>query len=228
MAKKPDPFHNPFKGLKLKPAEPAKKPEPPRAPARPVQPALPRAEGRSEGPLDEEAELFRRHVGGVERVVKGPKVVTRAPPPLDAVKIRNEEEEALEELALLVAGNGPFDIASSPERMEGHVAGLDAKLLKRLRAGEYPRQGRLDLHGLSLAEAKGQVERFIIDARRSQKRCVLLVHGRGLHSEAGLAVLKEGVQQWLSKGRLAQQVLAFCSARSEDGGTGAVYVLLRR
>ena len=227
MAKKPEPFHNPFKGLKLKPAEPEKKPEPPRAPARPVTAPLPTNEGQGEG-SDPEAELFRRHVGGGQKVVKGPKVVTKEPPPLDSVKIRNEEEEALEELALLVAGDGPFDISSSSERIEGHVAGLDAKLLKRLRGGDYPLQGRLDLHGLSRVEAKSQVERFVMDARRSGKRCVLLVHGRGLHSDDQIAVLKEGVQQWLSRGRLAREVLAFCSALPKDGGAGAVYVLLRR
>jgi DNA-nicking Smr family endonuclease len=57
---------------------------------------------------------------------------------------------------------------------------------------------------------------------------VLVVTGRGLHSEASIPVLKQSVQAWLTHGRPAKQVLGFCSARKEDGGLGAVYVLLRR
>ena len=57
---------------------------------------------------------------------------------------------------------------------------------------------------------------------------MLVVTGRGLHSKDQLPVLKEGVQQWLTRGRATKQVLGFCTARPKDGGAGAVYVLLRR
>jgi DNA-nicking Smr family endonuclease len=89
-------------------------------------------------------------------------------------------------------------------------------------------QGHLDLHGQTRDEAKRAVELFLRDARRSGKRCVVLVHGRGLHSRDQLPVLKEALGTWLGQGRFARHVLAFATARPADGGAGAVYVLLRR
>ena len=65
-------------------------------------------------------------------------------------------------------------------------------------------------------------------ARAAGKRCVLIVHGRGLHSRDQLPVLKEALRGWLATHRLARHVLAFATARPADGGGGAVYVLLRR
>ncbi len=222
MAKKPEPFHNPFKGLKLeKPAPPKAKteasPSKPQAPARPVRSAE-----------EDEAEFFRRSVGAVDRVARGPKVVTSGPPPTDAIKLRREDDEVLEELALLVAGDGPFQLTRDAGLVQGSVNGLDARILRRLRAGEWAVQGVLDLHGMLRAEAKPAVEKFITTSRRAEKRCVLVVHGRGLHSESQVPVLKEEVPLWLSQGRLSRDVLAFCTARPEDGGQGALYVLLRK
>ncbi len=221
MSKKPEPFNNPFKGIKL-----AKEPPKPARPASPTPPPPPKKAAPS--PADEEAELFLRAVGSVDRVRKGPAVTPRAPPPRDLVdRIRTEDEEALEQLALLVGGDGNFDLADSTEFIEGAITGLDRRMRDRLRRGEYPIQAQLDLHGMIRAEAKKAVEEFVLSSRRGGKRCVLIVHGRGLNSEGQIPVLKEGVQVWLSRGRIAREVIAFCSARPQDGGAGAVYVLLR-
>jgi DNA-nicking Smr family endonuclease len=219
MSKKPDPFNNPFKGLKL--AKEPPKPARPAAPPPPPKKAAP-------SPAEEEAELFLRAVGSVERVRKGPAVVPPGPPPKElADRIRTEDEEALEQLALLVGGDGNFDLADSAAFIEGAITGLDRRMRDRLRRGEYPVQGELDLHGMTRVEAKKAVEDFILSSRRLGKRCVLIVHGRGLNSENQIPVLKEGVQVWLSRGRVAREVIAFTSARPQHGGTGAVYVLLR-
>jgi DNA-nicking Smr family endonuclease len=77
-------------------------------------------------------------------------------------------------------------------------------------------------------EARAAVESFIEGSRTGGKRCVLIVTGRGLHSKDEIPVLKDRVKSWLERGRIARSVLAFVSARPCDGGTGAVYVLLRR
>ncbi len=221
MAKKPDPFHNPFKGLKLKQAEPPKA----KAPPAPSKPAPAKAQRSAE---DEEMEFFRRSVGAVERVARGPKVVTSGPPPTDAIKLRREDDEVLEELALLVAGDGPFQLSNDAGVVQGSVSGLDPRILRRLKGGEWAVQGVLDLHGMRGTEARSAVEKFVTSSRRAEKRCVLVVHGRGLHSEAKVPVLKEEVPLWLSQGRLAREVLAFCTAKPEDGGQGALYVLLKK
>jgi DNA-nicking Smr family endonuclease len=101
-------------------------------------------------------------------------------------------------------------------------------VLRKLRKGEIAVQGHVDLHGLTRAEARTALERFLLAARQGGKRCVLVVHGRGLHSKDQIPVLKTSVQLWLTRGRIARWVLAFATARPHDGGAGAVYVLLRR
>jgi DNA-nicking Smr family endonuclease len=77
-------------------------------------------------------------------------------------------------------------------------------------------------------EAKRTVEAFLRSSRNAGKRCVLVVHGRGLHSKDQLPVLKDALRTWLSTARFARHVLAFATARPSDGGAGAIYVLLRR
>lgn len=223
MAKKPSPFNNPFGNLKLARPEEKKPQQPARAPAPP-----PPAKKAAASVEDEEAALFRQSVGSVDRVRKGAPVVASGPPPSDAIRVRHEDDEVLEHLALLVGGAGEFEVADSEQFIEGWITGLDRRIVQKLKRGEYPVGARLDLHGMTRAEAKVAVERFVLDSRRAGKRCVLIVHGRGLHSEDQIPVLKEGVQQWLSRGRVAKEVIAFVSARPADGGVGALYVLLRR
>lgn len=225
MAKKPAPFHNPFLGLKLKkeeqqkPAASKQPAPPPRAPAKPSAKSTPE---------EDELALFRQSIGSVEPVKKGPGLVTGGPPPADAARIRSEDEDVVEELALLVGGTGEFELADSTEFIEGAARGLDRRIVQKLKRGEYPVQGRLDLHGMGRVEAQKAVETFVTSSRRAGKRCVLIVHGRGLNSEDNIPVLKQGVQAWLSRGRVGREVMAFTSARPQDGGAGAVYVLLRR
>ena len=98
-----------------------------------------------------------------------------------------------------------------------------------LRRGDYAVQGHLDLHGMTSADAKDAVDRFLNESRRVGKRCVLIVHGRGLNAKDQIPVLKERLRVWLQqRGRIGRSVLAFATARPHDGGAGAVYVLLRR
>ena len=213
-----DGFGNtPFKGLKAA-LKDSKASPPPRAPA-PAAPTRPSAE-------TSEDELFHRAMFGVERVVDSHGV---APPPAPrAAPVVDEDAEALARLAELVSGEGPFDIADTDEFIEGSVPGVDKRVLAALRRGEYAVQAHLDLHGRSKAEAKEEVDRFLSAARRDGKRCVLVVHGRGLNSKDHIPVLKEQLKVWLQRGRIGKAVLAFATARPHDGGAGAVYVLLRR
>jgi DNA-nicking Smr family endonuclease len=120
-----------------------------------------------------------------------------------------------------------FEIVRSGERSEGLARGIDRKHLVRLRRGEWPVERRLDLHGLVAAQARRMLADELRDAFASGDRCLLVVHGRGLHSEAG-PVLRDGVIGWLTTPPLAAQVMAFASALPRDGGPGASYVLLRR
>ncbi|MGZ5957376.1 MAG: Smr/MutS family protein [Myxococcaceae bacterium] len=176
---------------------------------------------------DDEAAQFLAAVGAVEPVKRGAARVE--PAKKSALPPRTDEDaEVLAQLSELVAGDAPFDLSDSDEFIEGHLPSLDPQLLRKLRKGEIAVQGHVDLHGLTRDEAKSALERFLLAARQGGKRCVLVVHGRGLHSKDQIPVLKTSIQLWLTRGRIARWVLAFGTARPHDGGAGAVYVLLRR
>jgi DNA-nicking Smr family endonuclease len=201
-----------------------KLPQPPVSPRPVVPPPPPR---RPAPPDDDEATQFRAAVGEVQPVKHGARRVE--PEKKSALPPRTDEDaEVLAQLSELVAGDAPFDLSDSDEFIEGHLPSLDPRLLRKLRAGEIALQGHVDLHGLTREEAKAALERFVLSARHDGKRCVLVIHGRGLHSKDQIPVLKASVQLWLTRGRIARWVLAFSTARPHDGGSGAVYVLLRR
>lgn len=208
--------HRPFENLRdlLPPAPAAAGPVPARRRAA--------APGRTEG--DEEA--FRRAMSGVDRAERrgpaGRAAGPPAPPP--------EDEFALAErfLASFVDGEVSFDLADTDEYVEGSVCGLDPRIVRRLRAGEFAVQAHMDLHGMDRVSAKREVRRFVEECQTAGKRCVLVVHGRGLGSKDHVPVLKRHLRDWLSRGGIGRRVLAFTSARPCDGGTGAAYVLLRR
>jgi DNA-nicking Smr family endonuclease len=103
--------------------------------------------------------------------------------------------------------------------------GVDRREIRKLKRGEYVPADRCDLHGLTANAASAAVKRFLDTACRNRHRCVCIVHGRGLRSPGGVAVLKVGVRALL---RSHAAVLAFADAPRSDGGSGAVYLLLRR
>jgi DNA-nicking Smr family endonuclease len=211
------PFNNPFEKLRGlvrdRPAAPRTRPPP--APPPPAR-----------EPTEEE--LWDREMSGVRPLDPGPGTAAPPAPPPPRERFWHPDLEAVDALRALVNGEGPFDIADSDEFIEGRAPGIDHALVRKLRHGEFAIQAHVDLHGLTREEAKGAVERFLRDARTAGKRCVLVVHGRGMHSKDQVPVLKEALRTWLSTNRFARHVLAFATARPVDGGGGAVYVLLRR
>ncbi|MDX2008746.1 MAG: Smr/MutS family protein [Myxococcaceae bacterium] len=222
MSKKQQPFNNPFGALKL---EAPKKAEPQPAP----KAAAVVHTGKSKRAADDDTALFLESVGEVAPVkAKVERVAPRVPPSAEQLKFPTEEAESLARLAELVSSEGTFEVSDSEAFIEGAVQGFDERVRRQLRKGAFAFKARLDLHGRTRDEAKPALERFLADAKLAGHRCVLVVTGRGLHSEDAVPVLKRSVQEWLTHGRPARQVLAFCSARPEDGGTGALYVLLRR
>jgi DNA-nicking Smr family endonuclease len=108
---------------------------------------------------------------------------------------------------------------------EGYAAsGVDRRELRKLKRGDYAAADVLDLHGQTATEALAKVKLFI-DSRRNRHRCVSIVHGRGLHSKGNVSVLKARVREYL---RRHPAVLAYADAPRTDGGSGAVYVLMRK
>lgn len=103
--------------------------------------------------------------------------------------------------------------------------GVQQAVLRKLRRGQFQVGAALDLHGMTVAVAKEALAAFLHRARRDSLSCVRIVHGKGNGSRHRGPVLKQKINHWL---RQRDEVLAFCSARPVDGGTGAIYVLLRR
>jgi DNA-nicking Smr family endonuclease len=221
VTKKSKGFNTPFEKLASIKVEPPKPPPPPRAPEPPPPPPPPREE-----------DMFADEMRGVVGLAPDPRgrvysgtAATAAPPRRRRL---DDDAEAYAELADLVEGVGPFDITATDEYVEGLGPGIDKRLLRKLRAGDYAIQAHLDLHGFTSDAAHVAVEKFLTAARHDSRRCVLIIHGRGFGSKDGVPVLKERLKVWLTRGRIGQGVLAFCTARPTDGGAGAVYVLLRR
>ena len=183
----------------------------------------------SEHRLSSEEELFMQAMTGVEPL-NCIKVRVREPGPLTSPSRRpllEGELEAYAQLVDLVSGEGCFDIQYTDEYMEGAVVGADPKLLRKLRRGDFSIQAHLDLHGMTAEVARRALERFILASVIQGLRCVLIIHGRGLNSLDQIPIIKHRMSSWLKRGRLKQLVLAFATARSCDGGPGALYVLLR-
>jgi len=179
----------------------------------------------------DDRELFNRAMQGVSPI-RSDYVI---PDPVDAREvietiqetIRGQDKEVIDTLSALTSGKSRFDITCTGEYMEGHVVPLDPGLLRKLKAGEFSTQAYLDLHGCTKEEARSALNTFITNAHAMGNKALLVIHGRGLKSSDG-PVLKEFVVRWLTTGALSHLVLAFCSARPCDGGTGALYVLLRK
>lgn len=103
--------------------------------------------------------------------------------------------------------------------------GLQHRLLKQLKRGDMPVEASLDLHGQFIEEAGKSLTIFLDEAQSEGCRCVIVIHGKGTRSAEGRPVLKTQVNHWL---RESPAVLAFSSTQPKHGGTGSVYVLLKK
>ena len=99
-------------------------------------------------------------------------------------------------------------------------ASLGPKIIRKLKQGHYAIEDSLDLHGYTLNQSEDALEAFMQESLEDGLRCVLIIHGKG-----GQAILKNQVNAYLND---HSQVLAFCSAKPKDGGTGALYTLLKK
>ncbi len=149
------------------------------------------------------------------------------PAPVSFPKRGDGDAEALASLSDFVAGRGEIDPFATGEGVEGASSQEGRRYLARLKRGDFSVQGHLDLHGFGREDARPELERFLREAQRLGHSCVRVVHGRGTHSESEPSLMKREVTRWLSSRRLSRTVVAFASARWRDGGSGAVYVLLR-
>lgn len=171
---------------------------------------------------ESESKLFREAAAGSRPLKQDGRLAPGKRPKPIARQRQRDEEEVL--ASLLSDDYDPTEIETG-EELSYARPGLQLTVWRKLRRGQYAIEAELDLHGRTVPEARELVHRFLRDSQARGKRCVRIIHGKGKSAEGKLPVLKGKVNGWL---RQKDEVLAFCSARPQHGGTGAVYVLLRR
>jgi DNA-nicking Smr family endonuclease len=169
-----------------------------------------------------EQQEFRCGVGPVKRLHTDRALLDLPRPRPIPLQSRLQHEELLHEML-----HGDFDPSEleTGEEIVFSQPGLQSTVVRKLRRGQITCEARLDLHGMTVPIAKEALVAFLRSCRLDSKRCVIVIHGKGNGSVQRRPVLKGKVNAWLQR---RSEVLAFCSARPVDGGTGAVYVLLKR
>ena len=188
----------------------------------------------------EEARLWHQVTGDVAPLPGKPAPPAKpAPKPTPTAKPGPPQKPKPPAKAMLAAAKPP---AATPppgvtvERVRrAQVPGLDRRSAERLRRGQMAIEGRLDLHGMTQAEAERALDRFLAVSAAADKRCVLVITGKGSTARgddsvipARVGVLRDAVPVWLAKPGSRRLVVASHPAARRHGGSGALYVLLRR
>jgi DNA-nicking Smr family endonuclease len=172
--------------------------------------------------VDDDASDFRAAMNGVRRHAPTERVATRPTPPTPTPRHSTADERAV--LLEMLAGPDPDEFETG-ETLSYRAPGVQERVLRQLRRGGYRIEAELDLHGLNRDRARVEVAAFLAQCRDLDRRCVRIIHGKGNGSPNTGPVLKQRLDGWLRKVR---DVTAFCTARPGDGGSGAIYVLLRQ
>ncbi|MEM8816285.1 MAG: Smr/MutS family protein [Pseudomonadota bacterium] len=172
---------------------------------------------------DDDIELFRKLVGDATPLAAEERApLAQARPRPRARFTREDEARALAEsldadIEAIEADNG--------DALRFHRPGVGRRTMRKLARGRFAVQAEIDLHGMTVAEARPRLKDFVEYSSMRGHTCIRVVHGKGRGSGDRGPVLKMAVNRWL---RRWEPILAFVSARQADGGTGAIYVLLDR
>jgi len=147
---------------------------------------------------------------------------TPKPEPTPKERIKDEQRVLEESLSLDVSLE--VDDIQPGDSLSYCGPGIQKSIFKKLKKGQYSIGAELDLHGHTRPEAQIALTKFVQISRENDIRCVRIIHGKGYGSNNQGPKLKPMVNKWLQQ---RSEILAFCSARPSDGGTGAVYVLLK-
>lgn len=173
--------------------------------------------------LQRERNLFALSVGPVVPL----RPVARAPKPAARPSPEPRQRQRDEAAVLAESISDEFDVESlldTDEALSFRRRGVGPEVVRKLRRGVWAIQAQLDLHGLRRDEARERLAAFLREAVRGGLRCVRVIHGKGNGSPGREPVLKGKVRSWLVQ---KNEVIAFTQARAQDGGHGALIVLLK-
>ena len=165
---------------------------------------------------EQDADLFRQALEGVTPLAPPDRIAPTSKPRRTTVRILNASENISDNLSDHGAGDNAIAEFLRP--------GLNRLTLRKLRHREWRIQDELDLHGLNSDAARILLTEFLHDAIHRGLRCINVIHGKGWRSEGRDGILKVLTRHWLAQ---HPQVLAFCEAPPQAGGSGAVWVLLK-
>ncbi|MQA38802.1 Smr/MutS family protein [Rugamonas aquatica] len=176
-----------------------------------------------------EANIFQSSLGGVKRMPVSDRYVPSLPksaaaPAAPARKLTQAEDDAA---VLRESLSDLFEVDHYLEddpSLNYAAPGVGPDVVKKMRKGHWPVQDELDLHGLRRDDARDAIGDFLRKSAMRNHRCVCVIHGRGFGSKGQEPVLRSMVHSWLVQ---KEEVVAFCQARSSEGGEGALIVLLR-
>lgn len=170
---------------------------------------------------DPDADLFRKAMHDVKPIVQGARVPAskRKPPARARFTAADRALVLIESLK----GVGEGEITDTGDEISFRRLGVQDRVMKKLKRGEYRVEEICDLHGLRVDEAKAALRQFLAESLAQHLSCVRIIHGKGKGSGPRGPVIKTAVNMILRK---TAPVLAFTSARRVDGGTGAINVLL--
>lgn len=167
-------------------------------------------------------DLFRQAVGEVKPVRNDRVGDTRTPPPPRPRQFELDEKAVMHDA---MSDDRDPDELDTGEHLNWGREGVQKRVMRKLRNGYYSIQAELDLHGMTVNQARIAMQQFIAEVTALHGSCcVRIIHGKGRKSATDAPILKPFTASYL---RQRRDVLAYCSAKSSHGGTGAVYVLLR-
>ncbi len=169
-----------------------------------------------------DASLFQAEIKNTRPLnIEVPFTEKTYPKPIAKQFIRDEKQALKDSLS---DDFYPLHELESGEELLYLRSGQSPDVLSKLRRGFWVVQAHIDLHGLISDEARQYVAEFLSDCKKRNIRCVRIVHGKGLGSRNREPVLKNKLRHWLIQ---KDEVIAYAQAKPEDGGSGAVIVLLK-
>lgn len=185
------------------------------------------------GLTPEEAELWARVAASARRLAPERKSLSsrQAEPPTEPAPSFDHDKPAPLSLPPMSQQRGPGSLSldlkpSLSERLAAQRVEMDRKAFGKLRRGKMAPDARIDLHGMTQAEAHVELTDFILRSYGRGHRLVLVITGKGGPGHAG--ILRQQVPHWLNLPPLRSMVLQLAEAHISHGGTGALYVYLRR
>ena len=177
--------------------------------------------------VHDEEDIFQQALEGVNPL-KGPKMVEakqkwRGPTETQVRRQLSAQEEPEQEFDGLT--NDHVDRVEAEAILSWSSSGVQRGVFRKLRLGQYPIDARLDLHLKTVEQARSEVFRFVRDCVRFGIRTAIIVHGKGHRNRDQPAILKSYTAKWLLE---LPSVLAYHSAQKQHGGSGAVYIMLKK